>query len=285
MKLLRVGDKGFEKPAVLDSEGKMRDLSGVIDDITGDVLQPEMLERLKKLDLNTLPLLPDEQLRVGPCVGQIGKIVCIGLNYRAHIEEVGLVGHSEPAFFGKWTSSICGPFDDIMIPKGSTKTDWETELAVVIGKPGVYIDEAKAMEHVAGFCVLNDISEREYQLERGPTWAKGKGCDTFAPLGPWLVTADEVADPQQMHIWFELNGHRYQDACSSDMLHKIPYIIHYVSQFMSLKSGDIISTGSPVGAGKGQNPPVYMKAGDHIRFGIEGLGEQEHQVINAVDVL
>lgn len=283
MKLLRVGDSGFEKPAVLDHNLVLRDLSGIVDDIAKETLLPEYIERLQRLNLAELPELPATGLRVGPCVGHVGKIVCIGLNYAAHIEEVKLTSHAEPSIFGKWTSSICGPYDDILLPKGSQKTDWETELAFVIGKPGVYIEEANALDHIAGFCLINDISEREYQLERGQTWAKGKGCDTFAPLGPWLVTPDEVADPHNLHIWFELNGKRYQNDSTAKMIHKIPYLISYISQFMSLQSGDVIATGSPVGTGKGQNPPVFMKAGDIIHFGIDGLGEQQHLVKNCIE--
>lgn len=281
MKLLRVGDKGFEKPAALDAQGVLRDLSAVVKDIAGDVLLPETIERLQKLDLTALPALPAKQLRVGVPVGCVGKLVCIGLNYAAHASEVKLSTHAEPSMFGKWTSSMTGPYDDIIIPRGSEKTDWETELAVVIGKPGAYIAEENAFEHVVGYCLMNDISERSFQLERGPTWVKGKGCDTFAPIGPWLVTKDEIADPQQLHIWFELNGQRYQDDSTERMIHKIPFLISYISQFMSLQSGDIIATGSPVGTGAGQKPPVFLRAGHQIRFGIEGLGEQQHVMVNA----
>lgn len=282
MKLLRVGNKGFEKPAVLDKQGVLRDLSAIVKDIAGDVLLPECIERLQKLDLTTLPELPAKQLRIGTPVGGIGKIVCIGLNYTAHAGEVELDSHAEPPMFGKWTSAITGPYDDIIIPRGSIKTDWETELAVVIGRPGSYIAEEDALEHVAGYCVMNDISERFFQLERGPTWVKGKGCDTFAPIGPWLVTRDEIADPQQLHIWFELDGKRYQDDSTEKMIYKVPFLISYVSQFMSLQSGDVIATGSPVGTGAGQKPCVFLQAGNKIRFGIDGLGEQEHLMVRTV---
>ncbi|MGL4668092.1 MAG: fumarylacetoacetate hydrolase family protein [Saezia sp.] len=282
MKLLRVGDKGFEKPAVLDDQGVLRDLSGMVKDIAGEALLPDFIERLQKLDLSTLPILPAEKLRVGVPIGHVGKIVCIGLNYSAHADEVKLDTHAEPSTFGKWTSSITGPYDDIIIPRGSVKTDWETELAVVIGKPGAYIAEEDVFDHIVGYCLINDISERDFQLNRGPTWAKGKGCDTFAPIGPWLVTKDEIADPQQLHIWFELDGQRYQDDSTAKMINKIRFLISYVSQFMSLHSGDIIATGTPVGTGAGQKPPVFLRAGNKIRFGIEGLGQQEHSVVDAI---
>ncbi|HLS16466.1 MAG TPA: fumarylacetoacetate hydrolase family protein [Paenalcaligenes sp.] len=280
MKLLRVGEKGFEKPAAVDTHGQWRDLSSVVDDIAGNVLTPEGLKRLQAVDLESLPIIKANQ-RIGACVGQVGKFICIGLNYADHAAESGADAPKEPVVFNKWTSAIVGPNDDVEIPRNSTKTDWEVELGVVIGKPGRYIDEAEAMQHVAGYCVINDVSEREFQMDRGGTWDKGKGCDTFGPTGPWLVTADEVANPHNLSLWLEVDGKRYQDGNTKNMIFTIPQIISYLSQFMSLQSGDIISTGTPAGVGLGQNPPVYLHEGNVMTLGIEGLGEQRQKVIQA----
>ncbi|CCD37286.1 2,4-diketo-3-deoxy-L-fuconate hydrolase [Candidatus Paraburkholderia kirkii UZHbot1] len=281
MKLLRYGAPGREKPGLLDSNGTIRDLSGVIGDIAGDVLRPESLTRLAKLDPSTLPIVPAGE-RIGPCVGRIGKFICIGLNYADHAAESNLPVPSEPVVFNKWLSAVVGPNDDVRIPRGSKKTDWEVELGVVIGKGGAYIDETDAMSHVAGYCVINDVSEREYQIERGGTWDKGKGCDTFGPIGPWLVTADEVPDPHRLPLWLEVDGKRYQNGNTSTMIFKVGYIVSYLSSFMSLQPGDVISTGTPPGVGMGQKPEtIYLRAGQVMRLGIEGLGEQQQRTIDA----
>lgn len=277
MKLLRVGEKGAEKPAILDKEGKIRDLSAVVEDIDGNTLSTR-LDEIAALDLSALPEV-EAGVRIGACVGKIGKFICIGLNYSDHAAETGAEIPSEPVVFNKWTSAVVGPNDAVQIPRGSQKTDWEVELGVVIGRDGRYIDEAEAMEYVAGYCVINDVSEREYQLERGGTWDKGKGCDTFGPIGPYLVTKDEIADPHQLNMWLEVDGKRYQEGNTSTMIFKIPEIISYLSRFMSLQAGDVISTGTPPGVGLGQKPPVYLKAGQVMRLSIEGLGEQQQQVI------
>ncbi|MCO5412534.1 MULTISPECIES: ureidoglycolate lyase [Ralstonia] len=284
MKLLRYGPKGQEKPGLLDAQGQVRDLSAVIDDIGGAVLLPESLARLRTLDISRLPIVdgtPQAGLRLGACVGNVGKFICIGLNYSDHAAETGAEVPAEPVVFGKWTSAICGPNDDVEIPQGSVKTDWEVELGVVIGKGGRYISEADALAHVAGYCVINDVSEREYQLERGGTWDKGKGCDTFGPIGPWLVTADEVPNPQALHLWLEVDGHRYQNGSTSTMVFGVAHLVSYLSRFMSLQPGDVISTGTPPGVGLGQKPPVYLRAGQTMRLGIEGLGEQRQRTVNA----
>ncbi|WP_296228123.1 ureidoglycolate lyase [Ralstonia sp. UBA689] len=284
MKLLRFGPKGQEKPGLLDAQGKVRDLSSVIDDIGGAVLLPEGLARLRARDINRLPIVdgtPQAGLRLGPCVANVGKFICIGLNYSDHAAETGAEVPAEPVVFGKWTSAICGPDDDIEIPRDSVKTDWEVELGVVIGKGGRYISEADALSHVAGYCVVNDVSEREFQIERGGTWDKGKGCDTFGPIGPWLVTADEVPNPQALHLWLEVDGHRYQNGSTSTMVFGVAHLISYLSRFMSLQPGDVISTGTPPGVGLGQKPPVYLHAGQTMRLGIEGLGEQCQRTVSA----
>ncbi len=280
MKLLRLGPKGHERPAILDTEGRIRDLSAHVADIAGDVLTPSGLDALRALDLNALPVVEGTP-RIGACVGAIGKFICIGLNYADHAAEAGADIPGEPIVFGKWTSAVCGPNDEIEIPRGSVKTDWEVELGVVIGQGGRYIDEADALNHVAGYCVVNDISEREYQLERGGTWDKGKGCDTFGPIGPWLVTRDEVPDPGNLSLWLEIDGKRYQDGSTSTMIFPVPRIISYLSRFMSLQPGDVISTGTPPGVGMGQKPPLYLRAGQTMRLGIEGLGEQTQRTIDA----
>ncbi|HWX02072.1 fumarylacetoacetate hydrolase family protein [Collimonas sp.] len=283
MKLLRYGHKGQEKPGVLDAQGRVRDLSGVVTDIAGHWLAPQELDKLRALDLNSLPLVdgtPQQGLRLGPCVGAVGKFICIGLNYSDHAAESGMEVPKEPVVFNKWTSAICGPDDDVEIPRGSLKTDWEVELGVVIGTGGRYIEEADALKHVAGYCVINDVSERQYQLELGGTWDKGKGCDTFGPLGPWLVTADEVADPHTLNLWLEVDGHRYQNGNTSTMVFRVPTLVSYLSRFMSLQPGDVISTGTPPGVGLGQKPPVYLRAGQEMRLGIAGLGEQRQRTIS-----
>ena len=273
MKLLRYGQPGEERPAMLDAQGKLRDLSGVIEDLSGNALLPASLDKLRQLNIDALPLVQGNP-RTAACVGNVGKFICIGLNYADHAAETGADIPKEPVVFSKWTSAIVGPNDSVEIPRDSQKTDWEVELGVVIGKGGRYISEAEALSHVAGYCVINDVSEREFQIERGGTWDKGKGCDTFGPLGPWLVTPDEIADPHQLHLWLEVDGKRYQDGNTSTMIFKIPEIISYLSRFMSLQPGDVISTGTPPGVGMGQKPPVYLQAGQEIRLGIEGLGEQ-----------
>ncbi|MGO1396278.1 MAG: fumarylacetoacetate hydrolase family protein [Halomonas sp.] len=280
MKLVRFGSPGQEKPGILDSQGKVRDLSSIVSDIAGDVLDDAGLKKLRDIDVATLPEVSGDT-RFGPCVGQVGKFICIGLNYSDHAAETGAEVPPEPVIFNKWTSAICGPNDDVEIPRNSNKTDWEVELGVIIGKGGRYIDEADAMSHVAGFCVVNDVSEREFQLERSGTWDKGKGCDTFGPLGPWLVTRDEVADPHQLSMWLEVDGHRYQDGNTRTMVYQVPFLISYLSRFMSLQPGDVISTGTPPGVGMGQKPPVYLRDGQQMRLGIEGLGEQQQRVVQA----
>lgn len=282
MKLLRYGSAGAgaERPGLLDSQGNIRDLSEHITDVAGDALQPAALDALRKLDPESLPLVSDAS-RLGACVGNVGKFICIGLNYADHAEETGAEIPKEPIIFSKWTSAIVGPNDDVEIPRDSVKTDWEVELGVVIGTSGRYISEADAMSHVAGYCVINDVSEREFQIERGGTWDKGKGCDTFGPTGPWLVTADEIPDPHQLDLWLEVDGKRYQNGNTRTMIFRVPEIISYLSRFMSLQPGDIISTGTPPGVGLGQKPPVYLKAGQVMRLGIEGLGEQRQQTVQA----
>ena len=276
MKLMRVGAKGAEVPAILDSEGTVRSLEGIVPDIAGEVLTPEGLSKIAAIDTSTLPAI--EVDRIGACVGQVGKFLCIGLNYADHAAESGLEIPEEPVIFTKTTSSIVGPNDDIQIPRGSDKTNWEVELGIVIGQGGVYIDEADAMDHVAGYCVINDVSERAFQIERGGTWDKGKGCDTFGPIGPWLVTRDEVADPQDLKMWLDVDDHRYQDGSTRTMIFDVRTIVSYVSQFMSLQPGDVISTGTPPGVGMGQSPQVYLKGGEVMRLGIEGLGSQTQSV-------
>ena len=284
MKLLRYGPAGQEKPGCLDAEGRVRDLSAHVDDIAGAALLPETIARLKTLDITTLPVVdgtPQADLRLGPCVGQTGKFVCIGLNYADHAAESGMDVPPEPVIFNKWTSAIVGPDDEVIIPRGSQKTDWEVELGVVIGKGGAYIDESNAMDHVAGFCVINDVSEREFQIERAGTWDKGKGCDTFGPTGPWLVTPDEVGDYDNLSMWLEVDGKRHQNGSTATMVYKVPHLISYCSQFMSLQPGDVISTGTPPGVGMGLKPPTYLSGGETMRLGIEKLGTQTQKVRNA----
>ncbi|MBW9336351.1 MULTISPECIES: ureidoglycolate lyase [Herbaspirillum] len=281
MKLLRYGPVGQEKPGILDQSGKIRDLSAYIKDVNGAVLDDASLDKIKKLDLESLPAVEGSP-RIGACVGNIGKFICIGLNYADHAAESNLPIPAEPVVFNKWTSAVVGPNDDVKIPRGSKKTDWEVELGVVIGKGGTYIDEKDAMSHVAGYCVVNDVSEREYQIERGGTWDKGKGCDTFGPIGPWLVTRDEVADPQKLGMWLEVDGKRYQNGNTSTMIFGVAHIVSYLSRFMSLQPGDVISTGTPPGVGMGVKPEaVYLRAGQTMRLGIDGLGEQQQKTIDA----
>ncbi|WLG93714.1 ureidoglycolate lyase [Pseudomonas sp. FP198] len=281
MKLLRYGEKGSEKPGLLDDDNQIRDLSGHVPDIAGQALAPEGLARLAAIDPRSLPVVGG-QPRIGACVGQVGKFICIGLNYADHAAESNMEVPKEPIIFNKWTSAICGPNDDVQIPRGSLKTDWEVELGVVIGKGGRYIDEANAMEHVAGYCVINDVSEREWQLERGGTWDKGKGFDTFGPLGPWLVTKDEIADPHALDLWLEVDGHRYQNGNTRTLIFSVPQLIAYLSRCMSLQPGDVISTGTPPGVGLGIKPnPVFLHPGQTMRLGIQGLGEQRQVTVQA----
>lgn len=281
MKLLRYGEKGSEKPGLLDDDNQIRDLSGHVPDIAGQALAPEGLARLAAIDPRSLPLVGGPP-RIGACVGQVGKFICIGLNYADHAAESNMEVPKEPIIFNKWTSAICGPNDDVQIPRGSLKTDWEVELGVVIGKGGRYIDEANAMEHVAGYCVINDVSEREWQLERGGTWDKGKGFDTFGPLGPWLVTKDEIADPHALDLWLEVDGHRYQNGNTRTLIFSVPQLIAYLSRCMSLQPGDVISTGTPPGVGLGIKPnPVFLRPGQTMRLGIQGLGEQRQVTVQA----
>ena len=284
MKLLRYGPAGQEKPGVLDDQGRVRDLSALLPDVAGAALLPASLTGLRGLDLNSLPLVPgvpQQDLRLGPCVGQVGKFICIGLNYADHAAEAGMAVPPEPVVFSKWTSAICGPDDAVQIPRDSLKTDWEVELGVVIGQGGRYIAEADAMAHVAGYCVVNDVSERAYQLERGGTWDKGKGCDTFGPIGPWLVTADEVPDPQALSLWLEVDGQRRQNGSTATMVYGVAFLISYLSRFMSLQPGDIISTGTPPGVGMGHKPPIYLQPGQTMRLGVQGLGVQTQAVVAA----
>jgi 2,4-diketo-3-deoxy-L-fuconate hydrolase len=279
MKLLRYGMSGNEKPGMLDDEGVLRDLSGIVDDIAGETLLPENIERLRNLESKTLSEVEGNP-RLGPCVGQIGKFICIGLNYSDHAKESGLSVPPEPIIFTKYTSAICGANDDVIIPRNSVKTDWEVELGVVIGKPAKYVDEKSALDHVAGYCVINDISEREFQIERSGQWVKGKSCDTFGPTGPWLVTPEEVGDPQNLDLWLEVDGKRYQDGNTRTMVYGVAHLIHYLSQFFTLHSGDIISTGTPPGVGLGQKPePIYLRVGQTMHLGIEKLGVQTQNLV------
>ena len=280
MKLLRYGDAGRERPGLLDADGRMRDLSSVVPDIAGDTLLPENLARLRDTDGSGLPDVPGNP-RIGPCVGSVGKIVCVGLNYSDHAAESGLPVPDEPVLFMKATSAICGPYDNVEIPRGAEKTDWEVELGIVIGRPAKYVSQDQALSHVAGYCVVNDVSERAFQIERGGQWDKGKGHDTFGPLGPWLVTTDEVPDPQDLHMWLEVDGKRYQDGSTRTMIFGVAHLVSYISQFMSLQPGDVISTGTPPGVGLGQKPPLYLKPGQTMRLGIAGLGEQRQTTVAA----
>ena len=278
MKLLRYGSPGREKPAFLAADGKIHDLSRIITDVAGEFLLQEWIDKLRNLDPSVLPIVQG-QTRIGPCVGGVGKFICIGLNYSDHAKEAGMALPAEPVIFMKATSSICGPDDDVVIPRGSKKTDWEVELGVVMGKPGKYVEEADAHSHVAGYCVINDISERAFQMEGTGQWVKGKSADTFGPIGPWLVTPDEVLDPQNLDMWLDVDGHRYQNGSTRTMVFGVAYLISYVSRFMSLRTGDIISTGTPPGVGFGLKPPVYLRAGNRMQLGIAGLGQQSQKVV------
>ena len=278
MKLMRYGAKGAEKPGLIDAQGKVRDLSGVLPDITAQTLGQARLAELRALDPSTLPLVANPG-RVAPPWSGMGKFICIGLNYADHAAESGLPVPAEPVIFMKPTSAVVGPNDPVVLPRDSIKTDWEVELGVVIGEKARYVSEADAMKHVAGYCVVNDVSEREYQIERGGTWDKGKGCDTFGPIGPWLATADEIPHPQDLEMWLEVNGKRYQNGSTRTMVFGVAQLVAYVSRFMTLYPGDLISTGTPPGVGMGQKPaPIYLKAGDEIKLGIAGLGEQRQRV-------
>jgi 2-keto-4-pentenoate hydratase/2-oxohepta-3-ene-1,7-dioic acid hydratase in catechol pathway len=278
MKLLRVGTPGKERPAMLDAAGVIRDLSSVVTDIAGDALLADSLARIRKIDAAGLPAVAGSP-RIGPCVGSVGKFVCIGLNYSDHAAESNMAVPVEPIVFMKATSSISGPYDDVELPRGSLKSDWEVELGVVIGKPAKYVSEADAMSHVAGFCVVNDLSERAFQLEGTGQWVKGKSADTFGPIGPWLVTADEVADCQNLKLWLDVDGHRYQNGSTKTMVFGVQFLVSYLSRFMSLQPGDIITTGTPPGVGAGQKPPVFLRAGNVMQLGVEGLGEQRQRVV------
>jgi 2-keto-4-pentenoate hydratase/2-oxohepta-3-ene-1,7-dioic acid hydratase in catechol pathway len=282
MKLLRHGPKGHEKPAMLDAQGRVRDLSGLITDLRADMLTPEGLAVLRAIDPAQLPIVADPG-RMAPPWSGMGKFVCVGLNYADHAAESNLPVPAEPVLFTKHTSTVVGCNDPVVLPQGSVKTDWEVELGVVIGAKARYVSEADALAHVAGYCVVNDVSEREYQIERGGTWDKGKGCDTFGPIGPWLVTADEVADPQQLRLWLEVNGHRHQDGSTRTMVFGVAHLVSYISRFMTLYPGDLITTGTPPGVGMGHKPqPLFLKPGDKMRLGIDGLGEQ-NQTVHAWD--
>jgi ureidoglycolate lyase len=275
MKLLRVGAKGSEKPAILHTDGTYRDLSSVVPDINGSTIGAEGLAKIAAANHGSLPVL-DQSSRLGPCVGNVGKFMCIGLNYADHAAETGAEIPKEPILFMKATSAIIGPNDDVELPKNTLKPDWEVELGVIIGKTAKYIEEANALDYVAGYCVVNDLSERNFQQERGGQWTKGKSADTFGPIGPWLVTKDEVADPQNLKMWLEVDGHRYQDGSTKTMIFGVAHLVAYLSQFMSLQPGDVITTGTPPGVGMGQKPtPIWLKPGQVMRLGIEGLGEQQ----------
>ncbi len=278
MKLLRYGLPGQEKPGALASDGTMRDLSNLIPDLAGPALLPDSLDKLRQADISGLPRVAGEP-RIGPCVGGVGKFICIGLNYSDHAAESGMAVPAEPVVFMKATSSICGPDDDVVIPRGAKKADWEVELGVVIGKPAKYVDQENALSHVAGYCVVNDLSERAFQLEGTGQWVKGKSADTFGPIGPWLVTPDEVPDPQNLDLWLEVDGHRYQNGSTKTMVFGVAFLISYLSRFMSLRTGDVISTGTPPGVGLGQKPPLYLRPGNRIKLGIPGLGQQEQKVV------
>jgi len=278
MKLLRYGPLGQENPGILDTDGNIRSLKGIVSDINGSTLSAENLQRIQALDVDSLPIV-DAGVRLGACVGNVGKFLCIGLNYADHAAESGMKIPDEPEVFTKATSAISGPNDDIIQPRNSDKLDWEIELAVVIGKHASYVSEEEAHKYIAGYCVCNDVSERTFQLEKGSQWDKGKGCDTFGPIGPWLVTSDEVKDPNNLPMWLEVNGKTFQNGNSKTMVFKPEYIVSYLSQFMSLQPGDVISTGTPPGVGLGQNPPLYLQPGDKIKLGIEGLGTQEQIVV------
>jgi 2-keto-4-pentenoate hydratase/2-oxohepta-3-ene-1,7-dioic acid hydratase in catechol pathway len=277
MKLLRVGEAGSERPSILDSDGRIRDLSAHVSDIGGTTITPEGLKRIAALDLTSLPEVAPG--RIGACVSGTGKFICIGLNFSDHAAETGATVPPEPIIFMKATSAIVGPNDNVVIPRGSEKTDWEVELGVVIGRTAKYVSEAEALDYVAGYCVSNDVSERAFQTERSGQWTKGKSCDTFGPIGPWLVTKDEIPDPQNLAMWLTVNGQKMQDGSSRTMVYGVAFLVSYLSQFMSLHPGDVISTGTPPGVGMGLKPPRYLKAGDIVELGIEGLGTQKQTFV------
>ena len=278
MKLLRHGPAGSEKPGVLDGEGTIRDLSAHLGDLDGAALSDASIDKLRAIDLSSLPQV-NAGTRLGACVANVGKLICVGLNYSDHAAESGMEVPPEPVLFFKATSSIVGPDDTIEIPKGSEATDWEVELAIVIGKDGKYIEESNALQHIAGYCVVNDVSERDFQNKRSGQWVKGKSADTFGPMGPWMVTRDEIADPQKLEMFLDVNGESRQRGSTNTMVYQVPFLVSYISQFMSLQAGDVISTGTPPGVGMGMKPPTYLKAGDVVTLGIEGLGEQRQDVI------
>ena len=278
MKLLRYGPPGEEKPGILDGGGAIRDLSGHVGDITGETIGAESLARLRQIDPASLPKVAGRP-RIGPCVGNVGKFVAIGLNYSDHAKEAGMAIPDEPLIFTKATSSISGPDDAIVMPRGASKVDWEVELGIVIGGHAKYVDEARALGAIAGYCVVNDVSERAFQLETSGQWVKGKSADTFGPIGPWLVTADEVPEPQNLHLWLEVNGERAQDGSTRTMIFPVPYLVTFVSRFMSLQPGDILTTGTPPGVGHGRSPPAYLNPGDVVTLSVEGLGTQRQEVV------
>ena len=278
MKLLRYGPPGREKPGLLDPNGSLRDLSGEVPDIAGDALLPETIARLRSIDPATLPAVSGSP-RIGPCVGRVGKFIGIGLNYADHAAESNMPIPAEPIVFSKASSCVSGPSDDIVLPPGSQKTDWEVELGIVIGRPAKYVGLQDALAHVAGYCVVHDVSERSYQLEGTGQWVKGKSADTFGPIGPWLVTADEVPTPQDLELWLDVNGQRMQQGSTKTMIFGAAHLVSYLSRFMSLQPGDVIATGTPPGVGHGRKPPVYLKEGDEVRLSVEGLGEQRQRVV------
>jgi len=279
MKLLRLGAKGAEKPAILAADGTYRDLSSIVPDLAGEALTPAGLAKIRAADPAKLPVL-DAKSRIGACVGHVGKFICIGLNYADHAAETGAAIPAEPILFMKATSAVIGPNDTVILPKNTLKPDWEVELGVVIGRDARYIEEKDALGYVAGYCVVNDLSERHFQTERGGQWTKGKSADTFGPIGPWLVTTDEIADPQNLKMWLEVDGHRYQNGSTKTMIFGVAHVVAYISQFMSLQPGDVISTGTPPGVGMGQKPdPIWLKPGQTMRLGVEGLGEQSQKTV------
>jgi 2-keto-4-pentenoate hydratase/2-oxohepta-3-ene-1,7-dioic acid hydratase in catechol pathway len=279
MKLIRYGARGQEKPGALDAGGCLRDLSDIVPDVAGQSLSNQSVERLRRINLDALPWV-DPKTRIGPCVGNVGKFICVGLNYSDHAAESGMQVASEPVLFMKATSSICGAYDEVLIPRGATKVDWEVELGVVMGTPAKYVSERNALDYVAGYCVVNDLSERAFQLEGTGQWVKGKSADTFGPIGPWLVTKDEIPEPQNLQLWLEVDGHRFQNGSTKTMVFSVAYLVSYISRFMSLHPGDVISTGTPPGVGLGQKPPVYLREGNRIRLGIAGLGEQNQLIVH-----
>ncbi len=280
MKLLRFGNSGQEKPGIIDNDGNIRDLSGVVDDINGSTVSPDGLNKINQIDISSLPIVSDNP-RIGPCVGSVGKFLCIGLNYSDHAAETGAEAPPEPILFQKATSAIIGPNDEVEIPKNSNATDWEVELGIIIGKKAKYIAEGTSQDYIAGYCVVNDVSERDFQAKRAGQWTKGKSCDTFGPIGPYLVTKDEVSDPQDLSMTLDVNGQRMQDGSTKTMIFSVNHIVHYLSQFMSLNPGDVIATGTPPGVGLGMKPPVFLKSGDTMKLSIQGLGEQNQKCIQA----